>query len=164
MRGYLLPAFAAVIMTITTSISAWKMTQGGGPSALDFAFRVALSALFWIPVVRARAWHEDPPSRRTREIELESSFPQVLSRISDAIDELRARVIGLDLDRGWILLTTSAAVWAGMGERVTIRIEESRPGVQVVGLESVSIAPWWGGVGGGTNKENLNKIIEVLLH
>jgi hypothetical protein len=138
------------------------MTQGGGPSAPDFALRVVLTVLFWIPVLRAHAWHKDPPSRRNREIELEISFPRVLSRISDAIDELEARVIGMDLDRGWISFTTSAAVWAGMGERVTIRIEESRPGIHVVALESVSIAPW-SRLGDGKNKVNLNKIVEIML-
>jgi len=162
MWGYLLPGISAVILTITTAYSVWRMTRGGGPSALDFAFRAGLTVLFWIPVLRAHAWHKDPPSRRNREIELEISFPRVLSRISDAIDELEARVIGMDLDRGWISFTTSAAVWVGMGERVTIRIEESRPGFHVVALESVSIAPW-SRLGDGKNKANLNKIVEIML-
>jgi serine/threonine protein kinase len=163
MWGYLLPGIGAVCMTVAVVVSVWNMIQGGGPSALDLMSRVLWAVLFWIPVVLARRWRKTLPARRSREIELEASYPQILSRVSDAIEDLEARVIGLDLEDGWVLLTTSAAVWAGMGERVTIRIHESSPGVQSVALESVSIAPWFG-FDTGKNNENLNKIVKIMLH
>lgn len=162
MLAYLLPGIGAVFMTLVTVYTAWNMTRNTGPSIWDLVSRAALAVLFWIPVVRARHWRKDPPTRRSREIELEASYPQILSRVSDAIEDLEARVSGLDLDRGWISLTTSAAVWAGLGESVTIRIRESRPGVHSVALESVSISPLLR-FDMGKNNANLNKIVEIML-
>jgi hypothetical protein len=121
----------------------------------------ACAVLFFIPVVRARRWRKAPPAPRTSEIEMEASYPQILSRVSDAIEELDARVTGLDLDCGRIELRTPR-LFGGWGERVSIRIDESRPGFHSIVLESASIHPT-GGFGGGKNDENLNKIVEILL-
>jgi hypothetical protein len=162
MWGYLLPGLGAVLMTVITVRVAWKMTQDGGPSALTFFSNVLFSVMFWIPVIYARRWRKNPPSRRAQEIAIEASFPEILSRVSDAIGELEARVSGMDLDRGWISLTTSAGTWMGLGERVTIRIRESNPGVHSVALESVTITPWFP-MDMGKNKKNLNTIVEILL-
>ena len=55
-----------------------------------------------------------------------------------------------------------ARVWAGLGERVTIRIRESSPGVHLVALKSVSIVPW-APFDMGKNNKNLNTIVTILL-
>jgi serine/threonine protein kinase len=122
----------------------------------------AFSALFWwYWVFRARRWYVRPPTRREQEVEVEGDYAQILSRVSDVIVALEARVTGLDLEKGEVRATTSVSR-KGFGERIMFAIGKVRPGRYLVHMQSESVSPLTVH-DRGKNSANLRRALDILL-
>ena len=92
---------------------------------------------------------------------MEGGYAQILSRVSDVIVALEARVTGLDLDAGEVHATTSVSV-RGSGERIRFAIGEVRPGRYLVRMQSESASPL-AIHDMGKNSANLRRALDILL-
>jgi hypothetical protein len=160
--GFVVALAFAILMTGVTAHDAWLLFQGAedGPDRRDLVVGGLEAALFWFMVVRARRWRDHPPSRRSREIEVEGSYAQILDGISRVLRRLEARVTSLDLEAGAIEASTSAG-FRSWGERLSFDVQRNSPARHVVKIQSQSIVPFTL-FDAGKNESNVQTAVELL--
>jgi tRNA A-37 threonylcarbamoyl transferase component Bud32 len=160
---YIFMMVLAVAFTVFAAIDARSLwSSDPGRTAGRGLIINCFSALFWwYWVFRARRWYVRPPTRREQEVEVEGGYAQILSRVSDVIVALEARVTGLDLEKGEVHATTSVSM-KSHGERITFAIGEVRPGRYLVHMQSECASPL-AVHDMGKNSANLRRALDILL-
>jgi serine/threonine protein kinase len=160
---YIVLIVLAVAFTLFAANDARLLWSNDPPEAAGrgLIINVLIALFWWYWVFRARRWYVRPPTRREQEVEVEGDYTQVLSRVSEVIVALKARVTGLDLEKGKVHATTSASMKSS-GERITFGIGEVRPGRYLVHMQSECASPI-AVHDMGKNSANLRRALDILL-
>jgi len=160
---YIFMMVFAVTFTVLAAIDARSLwsSDPSGTAGRGLIINAAIALFFWYTVFRTRHWQTRPPTRKEQEVEVEGDYAQILSRVSDVIVALEARVTGLDLEEGKVHATTSASMKSS-GERMMFAIGAVLPGRYLVHMQSESASPLEV-FDMGKNSANLRRALDILL-